>query len=70
MRDGDAPRPALPWLSQATLRAARAARRLPGAPPGPAEGDGHAVREVILAHHIAFPLPMITEAVTYVLTSD
>ena len=70
MPDGDQPRPALPWLSRATLAAARAARRPPGAPAWTGESDSKAVRDVVLAHHPALPATMITEAVAYVLGSE
>jgi len=65
MPDGDAPSRAHPWLTQATLAAALAARRMVCAQPG--AGGSRAVREVILAHHPALPLTMISEAVAYVL---
>ncbi len=70
MPDSDHPCSALPWLSPATLAAARAARRPPGAPAWTGESDSKAVRDVVLAHHPALPLTMIAEAVAYVLSSE
>jgi hypothetical protein len=70
MPTGDQPSPALPWLSRATLVAARAARSQPGALARTGDGGSEAVREVILAHHPALPLTMIAEAVAYILGAD
>jgi len=70
MPDGQQPRPALPWLSPATLEAARAVRRPGGLHPRTGETDTRAVREIILAHHPALPLTMISEAVAYILALE
>ncbi|MBX9751037.1 MAG: hypothetical protein K5Q68_15725 [Roseococcus sp.] len=69
MSDGDQPRPLIPWLSRATLAAARAARR-PDVLTGTTSRESKAVRDVVLAHHPALPATMITEAVAYVLGSE
>ena len=68
MPDGVPPRPPLPWLSAATLAAARAARR-------PSDAFSRrdvraAVHDVILAHHPALPFTLIGEVVAYVLAMD
>ncbi len=70
MPDGPPSRPPPPWLSSATLAAARPARRPPGAIPSLGAADGRAVREAILAHHPALPMTLIAEAVAYVLGSE
>jgi hypothetical protein len=69
MPDGDQPRPSIPWLSRATLAAARAARR-PAALAGTGPSESTAVRDVVVAHYPALPLTMIAEAVAYVLGSE
>lgn len=68
MPDGDQTRPRLPWLSAATLAAARAARRPPDA--FTRSNTSKAVHDAILAHHPALPFTLIAEAVAYVLGSD
>lgn len=70
MPHGDQPHPVLPWLSRQALAAARAAQRPTGPHTRPAESDGRAVREVLLAHHPALPLTMISEAVAYILATE
>ena len=67
MPHGDPPHPPIPWLSQAALMAARR-------PAGPhtrvGECDTRAVHDVLLAHHPALPLTMISEAVAYILATE
>ena len=70
MPHGDQPHPVLPWISRAALMAARAARRPAAAPAWTGESDNRAVRDVLLAHHPALPLTMISEAVAYILASE
>ena len=67
MPDSLPPHPPPPWLSTATLVAARAARR-------PADAftrskPSKAVQDAILAHHPALPFTLISEAVDCVLAS-
>jgi hypothetical protein len=68
MPDGDQNRPRPPWLSAATLAAARAARRPPNA--FTRTDPRRAVYDAILAHHPALPFTLISEAVVYVLGAD
>lgn len=68
MPDGDQPRPPPPWLSAATLAAARAARRPPDA--FTRSDPRRAVEDAILAHHPALPFTLIGEAVVYVLGAE
>ena len=70
MPHGDHPHPVLPWVSRAALAAARAARRPVGASTRAGEGDSRAVSDVLLAHHPALPLTMISEAVAYILATE
>lgn len=68
MPDGDQTRPPPPWLSAATLAAARAARRPPD--PFTRTDPRQAVHDAVLAHHPALPFTLLGEAVAYVLGSD
>ncbi len=68
MPDGDAPSRTHPWFAKATLAAALAVRRTALAQPS--AGGSRAVREVILAHHPALPLTMISEAMAFVIGSE
>jgi len=68
MPDGDQTRPPPPWLSAATLTAARAARRPPDA--FTRTDPRRAVHDAILAHHPALPFTLIGEAVAYVLGAE
>ena len=68
MPDGDQTRPPPPWLSAATLAAARAARRPPDA--FTRSDPRRAVQDAILAHHPALPFTLIGEAVAYVLGAE
>jgi hypothetical protein len=68
MPDGDQTRPPPPWLSAATLAAARAARRPPD--PFTRTDPRRAVHDAILAHHPALPFTLIGEAVAYVLGAE
>ncbi|WP_137128037.1 hypothetical protein [Roseomonas sp. HF4] len=68
MPDGDQTRPSPPWLSAATLAAARAARRPPD--PFTRSNTKQAVHDAILAHHPALPFTLIGEAVAYVLGAE
>ncbi len=70
MPHGDPPHPPIPWLSQAALMAARVARRPAGPHTRVGESENRAVRDVLLAHHPALPLTMISEAVAYILASE
>ena len=70
MPHGDQPHPVLPWLSRHALAAARAARRPVGPHTRVGESDNRAVRDVLLAHHPALPLTMISEAVAYILATE
>jgi hypothetical protein len=68
MPDGDQTRPPPPWLSAATLAAARGARRPPD--PFTRTDPRRAVHDAILAHHPALPFTLIGEAVAYVLGAE
>lgn len=68
MPDSTPPRPPLPWLSAATLAAARAARRPPDA--FTRADPSKAVHDAILAHHPALPFTLIGDAVAYVLGTE
>jgi hypothetical protein len=70
MPDGAPTHPPPPWLSSATLAAARAAGRPPEAFAGRGGVDSRALREAVLAHHPALPLTMIAEAVAYLLGEE
>ena len=70
MPHGEDPHPVLPWISRAALAAARAARRSAGAENNAGEGDERAVRDVLLAHHPALPLTMISEAIAHILAAE
>lgn len=70
MPHGDHPHPVLPWISRPALAAARAVRGPTGASGWAGEGDSKAVGDVLLAHHPALPLTMISEAVAYILASE
>lgn len=65
MPDGEPPRLPPPWLSVATLAAARAARRPPD--PFTRVDTSKWVHDAILAHHPALPFTLINEAAAFVL---
>lgn len=68
MPDGDQTRPPPPWLSAATLAAARAALLPPDA--FTRSNPRRAVHDAILAHHPALPFTLISDAVAYVLGAE